>query len=63
MKGGKGLAVVPDFLCKNEIVNGDVKMIWEGEKKLENTLYFGCRKQTMHQNEIDHIKSLFRGMM
>jgi hypothetical protein len=35
LKGGTGLAVVPDFLCKNEIESGDVKLIWEGEKKLE----------------------------
>ena len=63
LKGGTGLAVVPDFLCKNEIENGDVKLIWEGGRKLENTLYFGCRKQTMYQNEIDHIKGLFKEVM
>ncbi|WP_223607042.1 LysR family transcriptional regulator [Chryseobacterium sp. OSA05B] len=63
LKGGTGLAVVPDFLCKNEIENGDLKLIWEGEKKLENTLYFGCRKKTNYQSEIDHIKGLFRKVM
>jgi len=63
LKGGSGLAVVPDFLCKNEIENGDIKLIWEGGKKLENTLYFGCRKKTMYGEEIDHIKGLFRKMM
>lgn len=63
LKGGKGLAVVPDFLCKNEIESGEVKLIWEGEKKLENTLYFGCRKKTTYQSEIAHIKGLFRQVM
>ncbi|MDH6252745.1 DNA-binding transcriptional LysR family regulator [Chryseobacterium sp. H1D6B] len=63
LKGGTGLAVVPDFLCKNEIESGEVKLIWEGEKKLENTLYFGCRKKTTYQSEIAHIKSLFRQVM
>lgn len=63
LKGGSGLAVVPDFLCKSEIENKEVKLIWEGKEKLENTLYFGCRKKTMYQNEIDHIKGLFRKMM
>lgn len=63
LKGGTGLAVVPDFLCKNEIESGDLKLIWEGEKKLENTLYFGCRKKTNYQSEIDHIKGLFRKVM
>ncbi|MBL1223140.1 LysR family transcriptional regulator [Chryseobacterium sp. L7] len=63
LKGGTGLAVIPNFLCKNEIESGEVKLIWEGEKKLENTLYFGCRKKTNYQAEIDHIKGLFRKVM
>lgn len=63
LKGGTGLAVVPDFLCKNEIESGEVKLIWQGEKKLENTLYFGFRKKTNYAEEIDHIKSLFRKVM
>lgn len=63
LKGGSGLAVVPDFLCKKEIENGEVQLIWEGQKKLENTLYFGCRKNTNYQTEIDHLKQLFRKIM
>lgn len=63
LKGGTGLAVIPNFLCKSEIENGEIKLIWEGDKKLENTLYFGCRKKTNHQSEIDHLKSLFRKVM
>ncbi|MCW3161446.1 LysR family transcriptional regulator [Chryseobacterium oryctis] len=63
LKSGAGLAVVPDFLCKNEIEKGEIKLVWKGEKKLENTLYFGCRKNTNYHNEIDHIKGLFRKVM
>ncbi|WP_080778262.1 LysR family transcriptional regulator [Chryseobacterium phocaeense] len=63
LKGGTGLAVIPNFLCKNEIESGEIKLVWEGEKKLENTLYFGCRKKTNYQSEIDHIKGLFRKVM
>ncbi|MET3038473.1 LysR family transcriptional regulator [Chryseobacterium sp. NRRL B-14859] len=63
LKGGTGLAVVPDFLCKNEIDGGEVQLIWQGKKKLENILYFGCRKKTNYQSEIEHIKGLFRQVM
>ncbi|WP_419868528.1 LysR family transcriptional regulator [Chryseobacterium sp. CT-SW4] len=63
LKGGSGLAVIPDFLCKNEIDNKEISLVWEGNRKLENTLYFGCRKNTNHPNEIAHIKSLFRQVM
>lgn len=62
-EGGTGLAVVPDFLCKNAIESGEIQLIWEGKKKLENTLYFGCRKKTNYQTEIEHIKGLFRKVM
>ena len=37
LKGGSGLAVVPDFLCKKEIENGEIQLIWEGKKQLKNT--------------------------
>ncbi|NML21693.1 LysR family transcriptional regulator [Pseudoflavitalea sp. G-6-1-2] len=63
LSGGKGVAVLPDFLCANEIKSGEVQLIWEGDKKLKNILYFGTRKNGMHQKEIEHIKRLFRKVM
>ncbi len=63
LSGGTGLAVIPDFLCHDEIKNGEIQLIWEGDKKLKNTLYFGTRKKTTHSQEIDHIKDLFRNVM
>ena len=63
LKSGKGLAVVPDFLCRKEIENGEIKLLWEGTTKLKNTLYFGTRKKTAYADEIDLIKKLFRKVM
>jgi len=63
LSGGTGLAVIPDFLCYNEIQSGQIQLIWEGDQKLKNTLYFGIRKKTTHQEEIDHIKGLFKKVM
>ncbi|MNQ07503.1 Glycine cleavage system transcriptional activator [compost metagenome] len=59
LSSGKGLAVVPDFLCRKEIDNGLVKLIWEGKVPLKNTLYFATRKKTMYQEEIALIKKIF----
>ncbi|MDI6034376.1 LysR family transcriptional regulator [Flavobacterium sp. LB2P84] len=59
LSSGKGLAVVPDFLCRKEIDNGSIKMIWEGKTPLKNTLYFATRKKTMYQEEIALIKTIF----
>ena len=63
LAGGTGVAVIPDFLCSVEIKNGQIQLVWEGDKKLRNTLYFGTRKNTMYHKEIDHIKTLFRQVM
>jgi len=63
LSGGTGLAVVPDFLCQDEIERGQIQLIWEGDKKLKNTLYFGTRKRTSHEQEINHIKELFKKVM
>jgi DNA-binding transcriptional LysR family regulator len=59
LSSGKGLAVVPDFLCRKEIDNGSIKLIWEGKVPLKNTLYFATRKKTMYEEEIALIKKIF----
>lgn len=63
LTSGKGLAIIPDFLCKKEVDNGQIKRLWEGKTKLINTLSFGTRKKTMYVEEIDVIKKLFREVM
>lgn len=63
LKSGAGLAVVPDFLCKNELEQQEIQLIWEGSEKLENTLYFGVRKKTNYQKEIDYLKDIFNKIM
>lgn len=56
---GKGFAIIPDFLCRNELKAGKVKEVWQGNNVMENTLYFGKRKKTMYTEEIKLIESLF----
>lgn len=63
ISGGKGLAIIPDFLCQNEVAAGQIKVIWEGNQKLKNTLYFGTRKKTAHASELNLIKKLFKEVM
>ncbi|MBE8722667.1 LysR family transcriptional regulator [Sphingobacterium pedocola] len=55
-----GFSVVPDFLCCEAIAEGKVKLLWEGNTPLENTLYFGTRKKTMYQPEIERLEQLFQ---
>jgi DNA-binding transcriptional LysR family regulator len=63
LSSGKGLAVVPDFLCKKEINTNQIQLIWKGKIPLENTLYFATRKKTMYVDEINLIKKIFIEVM
>ncbi|NIG55548.1 LysR family transcriptional regulator [Chitinophaga sp. Cy-1792] len=59
MNDNKGFAIIPDFLCRQELHSGKLKLAWEGDKVMENTLYFGRRKKTMYSKEIGMIEALF----
>lgn len=63
LSSGKGMAVIPDFLCSREIEEGLVKLVWKGHKQLKNTLYFANRKNTAYTGEIALLKGLFRKVM
>ena len=63
LSAGKGIAVVPDFLSKRELDAGKIKLIWEGENVIENTLYFGTRKRTIYAAEIRQIEEIFEKEM
>ena len=59
LTSGSGFAVVPDFLCKEAILANKIKLVWEGNEPLENTLYFGVRKKTIYESEINQLQDLF----
>ncbi|OQP42942.1 LysR family transcriptional regulator [Niastella yeongjuensis] len=61
LQGGKGFAVMPDFLCKKEIESKTIKLAWEGCSQVENTLHFAKRKKTMHPKEIRQLEELLTG--
>lgn len=54
-----GVAIIPDFLCRKEIESGNIKVIWEGNDVIENTLYFSTRKKTIYAAEIKMIEEIF----
>ena len=60
---GTGLAVVPDFLCQEQILRNEIKLVWEGEVKTENTLYFASRTDLQYKKELDKIKNIFISKM
>lgn len=63
LSAGSGLAVIPKHLAEKEIENKQVKVVWEGNTILENTLYFATRKKTQYEEEIGSIKDLIRKVM
>lgn len=59
LSDGQGFSIVPDFLCSEAIKQKKIKMAWEGSNPLENTLYFGTRKNTMYHQEISQLEAIF----
>ncbi|TYA89218.1 LysR family transcriptional regulator [Seonamhaeicola marinus] len=63
LNNGNGLAVVPDFLCKEEILNNNIKLIWKGKVKTENTLFFASQTQLKHKEELKVVQNIFKDKM
>jgi len=63
LNNGNGLALVPDFLCQEQIIKNEIKLVWEGKVKTENTLYFASRTDLKYKKELDTIKNIFTSKM
>ena len=63
LSGGKGIAIIPDFLSKKELESGQVQILWEGYNKIENTLYFGTRKKSIYGEQIKIVQDIFEKEM
>jgi len=59
LSSSEGFSIIPDFLCREEIASGNLKLVWEGSNIIENILHFGTRKKTMYEKEIDMVKHIF----
>lgn len=63
LRNEKGLALVPDFLCKEAILNNEIKLVWEGKVKTENTLYFASRTDLKYKKELEVLQDIFKTKM
>ncbi|WP_079738731.1 LysR family transcriptional regulator [Polaribacter sp. KT 15] len=59
LKNGNGLALVPDFLCEEQILKKEINLVWKGKIKTENTLYFALRTDLKYKKELDVIRKIF----
>ena len=58
-----GFALVPDFLCQNAVNNKEIKLVWGGKVKTENTLYFASRTDLQHKKELQILEDIFKSKM
>lgn len=63
LSNAQGVAVLPDFLCLDEMEKGNLKLLWEGKNPIEQTLYFAMRKKTIYAEEIKCISDIFEKKM
>ncbi|WP_430813730.1 LysR family transcriptional regulator [Carboxylicivirga sp. RSCT41] len=57
---GSGLAIVPDFLCTEQLQSKQLQILWNGHRKITNQLYFAFRKNTIYKNEILSVLEIFQ---
>lgn len=60
LSGGIGFAVVPDFLCRQELEDNVVKLAWEGCPPVTDTLYFAKRTNSSYTSELTQLENIFR---
>lgn len=60
LSAGKGLAVLPDYLCQEAFEAGQLTPLWCGFQPVENTLYFGKRKNSLNAEQIEQIESMLK---
>lgn len=58
-----GLALVPDFLCKDALLNNGIKIVWEGKVETVNTLYFASRADLKYKEELNVLQNIFKRKM
>ncbi|WP_308992596.1 LysR family transcriptional regulator [Mariniflexile litorale] len=63
LSNDKGLALVPDFLCHDAIAKNEIKLLWNGKFKTENTLYFASRTDLKYKKELDVLQNIFKTKM
>jgi len=63
ISGKEGFAIIPDFLAKKELEDGNIQLVWEGYTPLENILYFAQRKKTIYKKELDILQEIFTTQM
>lgn len=60
LSNGTGLALVPDFLSGDGFAKNEIKLIWEGSVKTENTLFFASRTDLKYKEEVKVLQDIFK---
>lgn len=55
-----GFAIMPDLLCKQELDNRLVRLVWQDSANMENTLHFVKRKKTPYAREIRQLEQILK---
>lgn len=55
---GDGMAVLPEFICREAFAEGQITKIWDGYKPIENTLYFGKRRNSLVADETAQLEEM-----
>ncbi|MCT4613695.1 MAG: LysR family transcriptional regulator [Marinifilaceae bacterium] len=59
LKYGTGVAIIPDFLGKEAIQKNEIQLLWKGDKKICNQIYFAYRKNSVYIDQIMCLLDIF----
>ncbi len=57
----EAISLIPDYLCRNELMNGDLKLIWKGNVLSTNDLFFATNTKKTHRKQIEHVIKVLSG--
>lgn len=60
LRTANGVAMIPDFLCRQALAEGTVRLLWDKSAPYENTIYFGKKLNALHMDEIDYVERLIK---
>ncbi len=58
LKTSNGIALIPSFLCEQEVKNKNLKLIWKCNKELTDIVYFAKINKQKSKNEIEKIETI-----
>ncbi|MEL7004018.1 MAG: LysR family transcriptional regulator [Bacteroidota bacterium] len=56
----EAVSLIPNYLCKDELMGDRLKTIWKGDKRTSNELFFVLYKRSPYKNELGEVMTVLK---